>query len=211
MWQIIKAEYKYIFSKDTKNIQWLMPFLIVVGATLFGNLTSSHSELWIIALLFMGIAFTLHDDIRIYLFSKLPIPLVEIAFARLLMLGINVSVVLVVSFLLLYSELVQPFKSNLAFINLFGVAVVVRLVTYCLSDIAIGFDSILKRVLLILGFLVVFVIPFGLPFLISALRADKYGMQNIVIVVSVIAIPILSYLSIKTFTAKEIIIAREEN
>ncbi len=209
MWQIINAEYSYIFSKDTKNLQWLMPFSIIAGATLFGNL-SGHTELWIIALLFMGITFTLHDDNRIYFFSNLPISLTEIAFARLLMLIMNLSVVLVVSLLLISFGLIQPFKSNLAFINLFMVAIVVRLITYCLSDITIGVISIKKKLLLIFGFIIVFIIPFVMPFVIFAFITNKYGIQNIALIISIIAIPLLSYISIKTFTSKEKITVREE-
>ncbi len=210
MWQIIKTEYVYAFTAELKNWQWLMPLLFMVGATLFGGLTRSYSEFWIIGILFVGIAFTLHDDNRIYAFSKLPIPLKDIAIARLLMLGINVFEAFLLSLFLISLELVQPFKSNLAFVNLFGGAVVVRLIVYCLGDITIGFNSLKKKLFLIVTFIVLFSIPFFLPFLFNALKTNKYEIHTILTILIPIAIPILSYISIKTFTAKEIITVREE-
>ncbi len=203
MWNIIKAEYLHTFTN--LNIK-IIPYSIIYILLFYTS--EIKSELLLFYVFAGGIILTLYNDNRFYLFSNLPIANKKIAFIRLQMLGLNFAVLLIVIIpILLIQE--NAFENLLKLFATVGIFISIRLFSFSLFDISSGFNSRKKKfhltLLLLFGILIIIAYSY-----ILTIYFQESRMVETFIYLSVFLVSILSYISTKTFLAKEKITVREK-
>lgn len=202
MWQIIKAEYKYSLLTGIWN---LIGALAIIALISFWNHNLTFAVTYIF---FGGIILSFLDENRFYIFQTLPIKPKQIAFARLLMLGINFTVLLVIIIpiiILTQMDLTDTINNLFMFI---GGLLIVRIFSFSLLDITSGLFQRKRRKYLFLLFS--FIAPIMFVFIyVTTVYFRKPELSKITLVLSYSLIPILAFISVKTFLAKEKITIRE--
>lgn len=204
MWQIIKAEYLHTITISKSNALPIYFTLIIPIFIILGKM-----DLAIFYLFSVGAILSFLEDNRFYLYQRLPIANKRIALARLVMLGINNIILLaIVTPLVIYFE--TDISDNLLKLFAFvGILLLIRVFSFSIFDITSGF--LLKKrkyylaSLLLFGALILAIYAYVLT-----IYFRKPQMTEIFIVVSFFLVPILLFISIKTFLAKERITVREK-
>lgn len=204
MWQIIKAEYLHTITISKSNALPISFALIIPIFIILGKMDSAIFYLFLV-----GAILSFLEDNRFYLYQRLPIANKRIALARLIMLGIN-NIILLAIVIPLVIYLGTNINDNL--LKLFavvGILLLIRVFSFSIFDITSGF--LLKKrkyylsSLLLFGALILAIYAYVLT-----IYFRKPQMTEIFIVVSFFLVPILSFISIKTFLAKERITVREK-
>ncbi len=202
MWQIIKTEYYYsLLTNKWKTIG------IVVLMALF-SIAFQDLSIIVIYSFIGGLILSFQDEKRFYIFQTLPVKPRQIAYARLIMLGINYSILLVFTLpLLLLKEIKTMELDNFFFI--ISLFLLVRLLTFSLADVINGMLGKRQRTYF-------YMIIFSIVIIATLLLYNAFvylrqpELKTILATIAVTFVPIYALLSIKTLSAKEIITVREE-
>ncbi len=202
MWQIIKAEYE-----DALITNFWKTFGVILMIIIF---TTSFSDISImIAYFFVGaIILSFRDEKRYYIYQILPVKPKKIALSRLIMIGINFTVLLLIIIPIMFVQ-ENTTEYLLKIFPAVGIFIIIRLFSFSLFDITSGFCSRNKKLYLTLLLL------FGIMILVAyssilTIYFRKSEMLEIFILLSFFLIPLSSYISIKTFLSKDVITVKEE-
>jgi hypothetical protein len=189
MWKIIKTEYYYMYNLYGK---WLLPFLVllVLSGKIFFDFLFNY-------ILIAGAVLTLQNDNRYYMYQTLPIKYVEIAYARIIMLIINFTVLTLLFYII--NIIVPLIKFSLLFLSVTSL-ILIRLYTFILFDIISGMRNKTKKTMYILLFAIT------LAAIIFLLFLGQNRIQYYIIA----WIFLLTVISIKTFKLKEFVVVKEQ-
>lgn len=204
MWQIIKAEYLHTFTN--LNIM-IIPYSFLYLLLFYTS--DMKSEILVFFIFVGGMILSLHDDNRFYLFTNLPVSNKRIAFIRLIMLTINFTVLLIFvvpTIIIIQTEWIENITR---LFTLIGILLLIRLFSFSLFDITSGF-LLKKRKYYLASFLLFGVLILVIYAYVLTIYFRKYQMTDIFIVISFFLVPVLSFISIKTFLAKERITVKEK-
>lgn len=204
MWKIIRAEYLHTLFVDKLRI-----FSIIIGVFLLSFILKEKVDLIITYFFAGGIVLALHDDKRFYIFQILPIANKKIAIARLMMLAINYSVLIIVVIpFIVYNQINWVDNLSKLFVMI-GILLLARLFSFSLFDITSGYLSMKRnRSLFRLTFLL---LPIVISFIyITTIYFKKPELKIMLIALSYSLVPLLAFLSVKTFSAKERILVKEK-
>ena len=204
MWKIIKAEYLHTISLDKLGI-----FKVLIGILFLLYFFGEKGDLIIAYLYAAGVALALPNDRRFYLFQILPVTNKIIATARLIMLAINYLVLLIITTPFIIFNQANWVDNLSKLFTMIGILLLIRLFSFSLFDITSGLFSKKhkKHIILLFSFVIPVVIAF--IYIVTAFFR-KPELQMILIALSFSLIPLFTFISIRTFLAKERILVGEK-